>query len=425
MPTVTRNERLIPLANTTRRHTISKVNGVFSESETLTQSGGSLAGYRLTRSWTRTPNYRKLKASGELPMNPASSLVFDEQVGAKVVYLAKSASYTNAANYSYVYTTDTLCARNYYVLPGNPQALDLNSGLQAVSRLNARMKNAEWQAPVFVIEAKKTVQMVLGTVKTISKVYFALRSGRFLEATSLLGLTRPGKPITRRVKRIKVRYDRTRLRDPSKAASNALLEMRYGWIPMLRDIKDAAETLAEMVSSSPTKDPLRCRASATIKRQVNLSTVVSGVGTFERLEKQEESTRYTVYYYPTALDLPGSFGLLNPLGVLWEATSLSFVADWFLPIGTYIQHLDVGLRFSFVKGLTSKKVILRDELTGVKPVAGGVWDGVTDRSYSHWITAAPLTSVPTPSFSQLRPKFDLGSGQVFAALALLRQRLGR
>lgn len=36
------------------------------------------------------------------------------------------------------------------------------------------------------------------------------------------------------------------------------------------------------------------------------------------------------------------YGFDKPLGVAWEATPFSFVADWFFPIGDYLKNLETS-----------------------------------------------------------------------------------
>jgi hypothetical protein len=47
------------------------------------------------------------------------------------------------------------------------------------------------------------------------------------------------------------------------------------------------------------------------------------------------------------LDFVNSMGFLNPIEILWELLPLSFVIDWFLPIGTFLAALtaDIGIQF--------------------------------------------------------------------------------
>lgn len=50
------------------------------------------------------------------------------------------------------------------------------------------------------------------------------------------------------------------------------------------------------------------------------------------------------------------FGLTNPLSWAWETTRFSFVADWFLSIGNYLDTLDVPLVYKYLGGSGTLRV---------------------------------------------------------------------
>jgi hypothetical protein len=43
-------------------------------------------------------------------------------------------------------------------------------------------------------------------------------------------------------------------------------------------------------------------------------------------------------------------GLTNPLAIAWELVPFSFVLDWLVPVGTWLQSLDATLGVKFVGG---------------------------------------------------------------------------
>lgn len=55
--------------------------------------------------------------------------------------------------------------------------------------------------------------------------------------------------------------------------------------------------------------------------------------------------------------LPAKVGLTNPLSVAWELIPFSFVVDWFLPIGKYLDALDVPLLYTFTDKILVNKYI--------------------------------------------------------------------
>lgn len=45
-----------------------------------------------------------------------------------------------------------------------------------------------------------------------------------------------------------------------------------------------------------------------------------------------------------------SLGLLNPAVLAWESVPFSFVIDWFLPVGNFLQSLSTPLGVKFLSG---------------------------------------------------------------------------
>lgn len=48
-------------------------------------------------------------------------------------------------------------------------------------------------------------------------------------------------------------------------------------------------------------------------------------------------------------------GLLNPLAIGWELLPLSYILDWALPIGNWINGLDATLGLTFLRGVEVTK----------------------------------------------------------------------
>lgn len=126
-------------------------------------------------------------------------------------------------------------------------------------------------------------------------------------------------------------------------------------------------------------------------------------------------------------DLPGRFGLLNPLEVIWELVPLSFVADWFLPIGDYLSALDAPFRFTHIGGTVGgRREIVRDWKKSSEP--GATKSSPTSGSAitsALYLTRTPLSSVPTPSLAGFAFQPKLGVARTISGIALLSQQLSR
>lgn len=125
-------------------------------------------------------------------------------------------------------------------------------------------------------------------------------------------------------------------------------------------------------------------------------------------------------------DLPGRFGLLNPLEVIWELVPFSFVADWFLPIGDYLSALDASSRFTHEGGSWGQRreIVMDYKMTrhGLTPPSKDSGKAMTTSLY---IARDPMASMPTPTLAGLAFQPKLGIARTISGIALLSQQLSR
>lgn len=127
-----------------------------------------------------------------------------------------------------------------------------------------------------------------------------------------------------------------------KDSADALLQFQYGVRPLLGSIFDAADLI---------KKPFP-RHRVSYKCGDTYETVYLG-NSGVNLYREDSTYRVDLRgYFELQLENPAlwsveAFGLLNPLSIMWELTTLSFIVDWFLPIGRYIESLSdyAGCKF--------------------------------------------------------------------------------
>lgn len=114
--------------------------------------------------------------------------------------------------------------------------------------------------------------------------------------------------------------------------AQAWLEMQYGWKPLLSDVYEAVEGSFRpesiYISSSATETE-----SFSYNSDKNNATFIEAGCNFK--------TRVNICAKVTVADRPvsnmGQLGLLNPALLAWELLPYSFVVDWFIPIGGYLE----------------------------------------------------------------------------------------
>jgi len=184
------------------------------------------------------------------------------------------------------------------------------------------------------------------SVKRITGAIHDIKRGNLVGAARHLGVN-PGKRITRR---------RTTgaARSQAEAAAQAWLELQYGWKPLLSDLHGATVILHEMAKKE-TNRYVKATGRSTRTDVRTLPQTFSPPSGFTGrgggvLEQQYDYTcKYVVYYIlaDPAVKSLSELGITNPLSVAWELMPWSFVIDWFLPIGNWLNSFDAtnGLLF--------------------------------------------------------------------------------
>lgn len=369
---------------------------------------------RVMKSWSRTPNYRDLvRAKAQLPDNPFEFLHWS-QTSDLIPYPVRGtntcASAWDVRNY---YTQWTITSGRVGANPGERRL----SEHAVIAKLLQRMRGAEFQAPVFIVEARQTANMVLGAARDLASAYRSLRRGDLRSAVRTLGL---GEPNVRESRT----FNRDFGRDARRTAANRWLELQYGWTPLLHDAKNAAEVLAETVTNAQAQVG---RVSAIERlasfRSEQIQIEVSPAGFCQRTSNQQESVKGVWRFKPAHGHVIASLGLLNPALVAWELVPLSFVVDWFLPIGRYLEQLDTPYRAIHLGGTMGYRRSVQSFESGF--TRGGAAGSGSHSSRYTLVQRVPLTSAPALGLDSLWLDPNIGARRVLSGLALASQAFRR
>lgn len=168
---------------------------------------------------------------------------------------------------------------------------------------------------VDLAEGRQALDMIASTVGTLYKGARYIRRGNFIEAARTFRIRKP-----------------RGLSNRTEDFLNNWLAFRYGWIPMLSSIHDTWDALA--IKSAPLSHRFRIsRYGSQQSLGFDLRERVTARG-FMRVTS------------PSRARL-GAVGLANPAQIAWELLPGSFVLDWFLPIGDYLDTFDdfIGVEF--------------------------------------------------------------------------------
>lgn len=116
--------------------------------------------------------------------------------------------------------------------------------------------------------------------------------------------------------------------------SGRWLELQYGWLPLVNDMEEAGKYIGEMVArTSATRTKIVARKTWSEESSAPL-TAAAGVYQYTNRVTVFQ-LQYIVYGFQKSPTYVPS--LQTVATVAWEKTPWSFVADWVIPIGSYLE----------------------------------------------------------------------------------------
>ena len=239
---------------------------------------------------------------------------------------------------------------------------DINASL---NRLMTRVKGHAFNIAVFLGESRESIEMIHENIRTLSAAFVAFKHGKFLSAYRLLlsGRDRVMKrrvfvgQLLARVRRLRPIKDWRRFY--SADLNSRFLMMEYGWFPLLADINELIKSID--ADRERVRHKIFKIRSSYSKRKSGIVWASNGV--FGQYRKSERSIRYTCRYtlrgYEQAL---GNFDFYDLANTAYQLTTLSFVLDWFLPIGAFLEAMSAEQVLNQLNTTSSRKVY--DEITG-------------------------------------------------------------
>lgn len=319
-------------------------------------------------------------------------------------------------------------ADEYTYSPNGEQRSDTTN--QALSKLIRQVQSKrydDFNATIFGAEAKKSAEMIVSVATRLRKAITAVKRGDIEAMYRALDSFPPA------IYRGKNKPSRVKV---SKMAADYFCEARYGWAPLINDMKNAAEKIAHTlhVDAEPV---MSVKASSSSSRAINQSITSGSYQPWSQSGIEKVSVCHRLHYTVSsrALSMAASLGLTNPFSLAYEVMPLSFVLDWVIPISGFLKEISAfhGLRFQ--SGTTSIKSNLnysanseaRLRSVWETDLAGRptIWEEITYGGYqvnTGSFTRSLLTEFPSTSF----PTFSGSSvslGKALAALSLLRQRV--
>ncbi len=256
----------------------------------------------------------------------------------------------------------------------------------------------------------QTANMVVSKMMTLYNAYSNLRKGNFKQFKRTLGIT--GKRPTQGWDNIPKLW----------------LEYSYGWAPLISDVYTMLNKTFE-VPSMYVRRVYRYQSDHFSRTGTNGTNQGDGINTAYWSHQFRGVTSGYVTVNQPALQAIAQYGITNPALVAWEAIPFSFVADWFVPIGDYIDKMGstAGLLFkecSTTCTVTTKGSASYDVYTWGPCGNGKAYyrHGFSDFTYRY---KKRFVETPTYSFGNISSPLDQSITRYSYALSLLSSIFGR
>lgn len=138
------------------------------------------------------------------------------------------------------------------------------------------------------------------------------------------------------------------------SVSNRWLELQYGWRPLIQDLYGSVEEL-QMGLQRPRYRKLKVHKTDE-NRFERIDTLQVGVNRRKAvIDSRSKTTVKVVAYLKQSSTVSNRLGFTNPVNLAWELLPYSFVIDWLIPIGDWLNSLDAAIGLEEIYGTVTTK----------------------------------------------------------------------
>lgn len=275
-----------------------------------------------------------------------------------------------------------------------PEIWTANDDYKLASKIRSRVAGSQFNAGIAIAESGQAFRMIGNAARRIGRALTYSRHGNFFAAARAL---------------VGPRFQSWSKTHP---VANNWLELQYGWRPLLDDAKAGAEFLSHHFTT-----PQQHVFHVTVRKVGPMPTMTGGYGRW-LIGGYTVSKRVKVILKEK--NVTALAGLLDPASVAWELLPYSFVIDWFLPIGNWLQARQLAT------GITATYVTSKFKKWWVRGISNGTWELKSPGPefwYQGWRLDRTVTdtfAIPLPDFKPLRKA--LTPIHVLNAVGLLLQK---
>lgn len=251
---------------------------------------------------------------------------------------------------------------------------------------------------VLFIERKKTLEMVVTRVTQFRKFVVEMKRLQFGEALRTLGVYSP-----RNALKLKNR------REAGQSIGSLILELFWGWKPLVQDIWNSINVL-----QAPVKGPWVTGRSFEIVKGTWVPALLT---TVDQFGTARASVSGGVLIDNPNLLLANQLGLVNPAGILWEIVPWSFLVDYFVSVGDFLNSFTEFWGVSIQNPSMTIRTACMSDYRYYNPAIGHL---ITRRNYRK-IKTRTIGLPPGPSIRL--ENWKLSPSRAATSIGLLLQQL--
>lgn len=277
--------------------------------------------------------------------------------------------------------------------------------LKCQSKMSSSVR--AFNSAVFMATLGESVGQIVHAASSVIGAYLSIRKGDIGGAARTILRSGTGSGYSRALN-----YRARRKALSSKDPASQWLAFQYGWLPLMSDIHEGVLAIGKM----------RQEFEMTVRVRASSKDVYHPANQRLDCERTAGVSRKYVLKEPPSANL--QLGLIDPLSVAWELVPFSFVVDWFLPVGSFLENLAVlpYLQGTVVKGVLQRNILNYGNVTFTLSDAYGPVYVTRGGCHAYCInttrTVSPISadSVVRPSLKSIDKAFSIGHIKNAAAL---------
>jgi len=288
---------------------------------------------------TTTPGFRSLK-SRLLPINPWNFAIFatDDLPGSHRLSFVEI-----PVTHNFYFGSS---AGTYFAPPG--LSYDSNLKNKAISKLEDRAHSsisANIAQDIFQLHQLKRLVASTGKRMVLSLTKIDRRD--YVGAIAALGLY-----SVKDIALVK------KVTSALKTTAQNWLEIQYAWKPLLKDIDGLISLLNQTIAVNPPVLTVRSRSRLEKRYTLDQGPFFPSGNVIPMEVIEQHSVKIVVHYtiHDKLRTYVQQLGLTNGVNLAYEVLPFSFVADWFYPLGPYLESLTAWEGFTFKDGSITQTV---------------------------------------------------------------------